>query len=320
MPERDLLLEKKKRHLLEHLLDNFMADIFGIEPPRWLSQRTSHGFDLANEAGELAGTALGSGVKSATTGENFFTVFKDAVNTARDPFYMEKAEAMRANAELTHATTADKLQGMKEYPEWLKETGGDWQKALDIPFTGTSVSGAQMVEKQKNAAWMTYTKNQAIELKKQDADNKLEIERQRIQDTKDKLEETTRHDKEMEDLNKTKSQYFKSGSDIYKVNPDTQELEKVVTGKDSKVSADDSLELLNKRTMIQSKLDSLTKGGGFGIHWNKTLTPQDKQTVTIYQKQLDDINKQLGMGSDESGTQDDSRTPVTNRFKILEVK
>ena len=200
-----------------------MPDIFSIQPPRWLQERTSHGFDLAREAGGLAGTTIGSGIKSATTGENFFTVFKDAVNTAKDPFYMEKAEAFRASAELQHATTADKLQGMKEYPEWLKETGGDWQKALDVPFTGTSVSGAQMVEKQKNAAWMTYTKQQAQEIQKQKTENTLEFQRQTEAQKAAQLEETKRHNLAVEaektSMTAPETKEFDDGSKLIHVSP-----------------------------------------------------------------------------------------------------
>jgi DNA polymerase III alpha subunit (gram-positive type) len=70
---------------------------------------------------------------------------------------------------------ADKAQGMKEYPEWLRQTGGDWQKVLDTPFTGTSQSGSEMAQRVQQAAWQKSVQQQALDIKQQGVQNQLDI-------------------------------------------------------------------------------------------------------------------------------------------------
>jgi hypothetical protein len=182
-----------------------MADIWNVEPPRWL-QADAKGIDT-QKSGELFAGLIGGGYNALTNSNNvvgqddkgkdihssFMQTLGQGIMAAQDPFYMEKAEAMRANAELTHATTADKLKGMKEYPEWMKETGGDWKKVLDTPFTGTSQYASELVSRAKQNAWMRSNQEQSIEVRKQDEENKIGIQKLKVDLDRQKLDEVKKY-------------------------------------------------------------------------------------------------------------------------------
>jgi hypothetical protein len=203
-------------------------DVFNVQPPEWLQKRATFDYEENVRGGEAVagelGSALAGGVKSAATGNNFFDMFNEARGLANDPMYVPKMEALRAKADLMHQQTADQLQGAKEYPEWLKQTGGDWQKMLDTPFDGTSVSGSQMVEKQKTAAWMTYTKQQAQEIQKQKTENTLEFQRQTEAQKSADLDERKRHNQAVEaekttGMDNPQTKEFDDGSKLIHVSP-----------------------------------------------------------------------------------------------------
>jgi len=174
--------------------------IFNIQPPAWLQRNTTADwFKLGESTGETVtnlaktiGVMSSQKFQSQEQGQNFFHKMMDASATASDPFYMEKAEAFHSQAQLQQATRKDQLQGMKEYADWMKDTGGDWKKVMSTDFTGTSAAGAELAAKQKQQAWMRWTQEQAIEVKKTEAQNKLDVAemnantaRQKILATKD---------------------------------------------------------------------------------------------------------------------------------------
>jgi hypothetical protein len=82
----------------------------------------------------------------------------------------------------------DKEQGIKEYPEWLKSTGGDPQKMVDTPFTGTSQSAAQQVQQTQLAAWQRTIQQQGVNAKMQDAENKVKIANIKAQSDSQRIE------------------------------------------------------------------------------------------------------------------------------------
>lgn len=152
-----------------------MADIgiFSIQPPEWLQKRAMFDLEqnteaLSNMAG-MAATAVTSGVKTGEKGGSFLNNWHNAYEDLKDPYW----EGKKATADLQVATMKDRVQGMKEYPEWLKSTGNDADKILDTPFTGKSQWAADMVEKSKMAAWQRTTQQQAVEVKKQQVENQL---------------------------------------------------------------------------------------------------------------------------------------------------
>ena len=116
------------------------TSIFSIQPPEWLQKRAMFDYESnvesAGKAGQTVGATLGAGIEktfgSPTDKRNFFQMISDAYQTANDPLWMEKASAAKAQSELVQAQKKDQLQGMKEYPEWMQQTGGDWKKVLDI--------------------------------------------------------------------------------------------------------------------------------------------------------------------------------------------
>jgi hypothetical protein len=82
----------------------------------------------------------------------------------------------------------DKEQGIKEYPEWLKSTGGDPQKMVDTPFTGTSQFAAQQVQQTKLAALQRTIQKQAVDAKMLDAENKVKIANIKAQSDSQRIE------------------------------------------------------------------------------------------------------------------------------------
>ena len=103
----------------------------------------------------------------------------------------------------------------------------DWWRPRQNAFNavkGTSVSGSQMVEKQKTAAWMTYTKQQAQEIQKQKTENTLEFQRQTEAQKAAQLEETKRHNQAVEAEKITgmaapETKEFDDGSKLIHVSP-----------------------------------------------------------------------------------------------------
>jgi hypothetical protein len=154
-----------------------MADtsIFNVEPPRWLQNSTSvDWFKTGQATGEVLGNiATSIGVESSKQfqdkeqGVNFFNKMVDASRVANDPLYLEKVDTFKAQAELTQATKKDQLQGMKEYAEWMKDTGGkgDWN--------GTSTYGVELAQKTALQNWMRSNQQAAIKVKQTEADNKI---------------------------------------------------------------------------------------------------------------------------------------------------
>lgn len=158
-----------------------MADtsIFSIQPPEWMQHRAEVGYESALEdskqlgqnLGMAAGSAIVAGINPKDSKQNFLSRWSSAYHEIEDPFYQGK----KAQSDLQVATLKDRIQGMKEYPEWLKSTGGNAEKMLDAPFTGTSEWASSMVEQAKMQAWQRSTQRQAVEVRQQQVENQLEI-------------------------------------------------------------------------------------------------------------------------------------------------
>jgi len=167
-----------------------MADtgIFSQGPPEWLQRRAQ--FDLEqnteslNNLAGMAGSAISAGVQTGTKGGNFLDNWKSAYMDLKDPYW----EGKKATADLQVATMKDRVQGMKEYPEWMQSTGGSADKMLDTPFVGKSQWAADMVEKAKMSAWQRSTQQQAVEVKQQQVENQLTIQGLKNQMDADKID------------------------------------------------------------------------------------------------------------------------------------
>lgn len=281
-----------------------MADtsIFSVEPPRWLQAEDSIDF---NEMGKQTGEAVGQlaktigtmsskGFQSKEQGKNFFEKMLDASRTANDPLYQDKIDAYRSQAELEQATNKDKLQGMKEYPEWLKSTNGDWKKILDTPFTGTSTSAAEMVAQQKQQAWMRSVQEQGVQLKQTQIQNKLDmdqmradLEAERIQDQKDAAAGRLQVDNENADTRKQvadKPQTAKSGSGIWERDETTGKWSQVVSG--AKAQGKDAI--LGKIARAQSSKAALLDNDGKPMKGKEAAVKAFDSQISALQGQLDD--------------------------------
>jgi hypothetical protein len=300
-----------------------MADtsIFSIEPPRWLQAEDSIDF---NELGKQTGAAVGAlaktigtmsskGFQSKEQGKNFFEQMLDASRTANDPLYQDKVDAYRSQAELQQATNKDKLQGMKEYPEWLKSTNGDWKKILDTPFTGTSTAAAEMVAQQKQQAWMRSVQEQGLELKQTQIQNKLDMEQmradleaERIQDQKDAAAARTSVAQQDADTRKKvadKPQTAKSGSGIWQRDPDTGQWSQVVSG--AKAQGSDAI--LGKIARAQSSKAALLDNNGKPMKGKEAAAAAFDKQISALQKQLDDA----GSGTEAPAPTDDDISYLT---------
>ena len=165
--------------------------------PAWLTQRAGDAF-RQNTAGA---TELGQDARS-TIG-----AFVPFLQTIQDQQQNLKTEGMKLNLasaslgiqqqaqgiEITKMKMLDQEQGAKEFPEWLKQTGGSWQKALVTPFTGTSQSGAAQVAKVQEAAWKTGITQQATDLKKQQVEIQLGAQKLKADQAAAALEEAKRN-------------------------------------------------------------------------------------------------------------------------------
>ena len=244
-----------------------MSNIWDIEPPRWL-QADAKGID-AQKSGELFAGLLGGGLSAITNTnnvigqddkgkdihKNFWQTLGDGIEAAQDPFYMEKAEAMRAGAELKHAQTADKLKGMKEYAEAKKNTPPN--QVWNTPYPGTSFSGAQAWQKDQLADWQRHNQEQAIAVKQKEAENAVEQARQRAAS----LAERIRHDKAVETgtgMAEPETKEFDDGSKLIHVSPNRWQY--VKDG--------------NKKEMSTSQLMAISKS-------LKDLDPKDTTASTI---------------------------------------
>lgn len=90
--------------------------------------------------------------------------------------------------ELTKMKMQDQEKANEEFPAWLKETGGDWRKVLETPFTGTSMAGAEMADRVTQAAWMRQTQADAQDLRRKEIENKLEADRQKAENDRIRLD------------------------------------------------------------------------------------------------------------------------------------
>ena len=278
------------------------TSIFSVEPPRWLQAEDSIDF---NEMGKQTGEAVGQlaktigtmsskGFQSKEQGKNFFEKMLDASRTANDPLYQDKIDAYRSQAELEQATNKDKLQGMKEYPEWLKSTNGDWKKILDTPFTGTSTSAAEMVAQQKQQAWMRSVQEQGVQLKQAQIQNKLDsdmmkaqLEKERIDDLKSSAAERNKTEQEIADIRKAQEQKpttVKSGSGVWQRDPDTGEWSQVVSG--AKAQGKDAI--LGKIARAQSSKAALLDNDGKPMKGKEAAVKAFDSQISALQGQLDD--------------------------------
>jgi len=114
----------------------------------------SEGAQIAGEGFALtAGSAIRSaiGEKDPNTGQtvrqNFFDVFKDAYNTMRDPFYMEKATALRDEANLRHQQTQDSLVAKSDVAKFMQTTGGRPWDIVNATNTGSNWQSIEMIDK-----------------------------------------------------------------------------------------------------------------------------------------------------------------------------
>lgn len=128
--------------------------------------------------------------KNAATVADNFSPFLDYLNGKRAALQVENLKlGIASNAlgiqqqeqsiDITKMQMQDKEQGMQEFPAWLKETGDDWQKVLDTPFTGKSQSGAEMAQKVQQQAWNKSIQQQGVDLAKQSVQNKLDEAKQK---------------------------------------------------------------------------------------------------------------------------------------------
>jgi len=159
-----------------------MADsIFNQGPPRWQA------FGMGEEIGQALGGIIGGTIKAATNDRkesnmNFMQAWGRGFLEAQDSNYdlkqkmaMLSLEEQKTALDIQHMTLDDKKQGMKEYPEWLKATGGDWKKMMTTPFDGTSNFAAELVAKQKQQAWMRSIQEEAANAKMTDAENRVKV-------------------------------------------------------------------------------------------------------------------------------------------------
>lgn len=158
-----------------------MADIFNAQPPAWLQKRaldqSEHG-----QWGQLLGSVAAAATQSVRGGTNFFDAYHDVLGRQQDAFYDVKQKSALLSLEQKNAALTmqgmqidDQRQGMKEFPDWMRSTGGDPNKMLTTPFTGTSQTAAQMVEKAQQAAWMRTNQQKAVEAKMNDTEAKVTI-------------------------------------------------------------------------------------------------------------------------------------------------
>jgi hypothetical protein len=160
-----------------------MADtsIWSEQPPAWLQKRaidqSEHG-----QWGQLIGSVAAAATQSLHGGTNFFDAFHDVLGRQQDSMFDVKqksallsVESQKAQLDMQNMQIEDQRQGAKEFPEWMRATGGDPNKMISTPFTGSSQAAAQMVEKAQQTAWMRVTQKAAVDAKLTDADNKVKI-------------------------------------------------------------------------------------------------------------------------------------------------
>jgi hypothetical protein len=142
--------------------------------PAWLGQRATWELQSASEAIGKFNPYMDYMAGKAT----HLKVQEMQLNLANGFLQQQQQEQQIG---LTKMVMADKEQGIKEYPEWLRSTGGDPQKMVDTPFTGTSQSAAQQVQQTQLAAWQRTIQQQAVTAKMTDAENKVKIANIRAQ-------------------------------------------------------------------------------------------------------------------------------------------
>ena len=143
-----------------------MSDPFSEEPPQWLQRETAVDWDKEGEkVGGSLGTIMSGFIRAGTndeknTGMNFLQAFGTGMNDAQDSMYEIKRnsallsiESQKTKNQLQNFEVQDQIQGAKEIPEWMKQTGGDWKKILDTPFTGTSQAGGVGTPGRLSSRW-----------------------------------------------------------------------------------------------------------------------------------------------------------------------
>ncbi len=138
------------------------------EMPAWLGERADmewkNAADVADNFSPYMDYMRGEQTKIAVEGAK--------MNLASGILGLQQ---QKQQINLQQMVMQDKEQGIKEYPEWLKSTGGDPEKMLTTPFTGTSQSAAQQVQQTQLAAWQRSIQKQAVTAKLTETEAKIKI-------------------------------------------------------------------------------------------------------------------------------------------------
>ena len=194
-----------------------MPSIFSDSPRIW---QASPGVNPDELGSALAGLFSGA-EKAMDTGDkttNFMQRFSQGYMQAQDSnFDLKKKSALlsidskKVELDAAHMQLDDQKQGLKEYPEWLKSTGGDWRKVLDTPFNGTSNYAAELVAKQKQQAWQRSIQEQSVQVRQQDVQNKIDTAKVKADLEKSKNENWMKIHEEMVAIDQQKAAATKAG-------------------------------------------------------------------------------------------------------------
>ena len=159
------------------------------EMPQWLATRATLAWksnmdNTSSVAGDVMASIIGAGTAAANSDEhvNFMQKWARGFNEAKDSNYdlkqqtaMLAVDQKKAQTDLQLMAVDDQRRGMKEIPEFMRQTSGDPKKILSTSFPWQSQTGAAFGEKAVNAAWMRVNQSKAIDAKMDDTDAKVEI-------------------------------------------------------------------------------------------------------------------------------------------------
>jgi hypothetical protein len=168
---------------------------------------------------------------------------------------------------------------MQEFPAWLKETGGDWKKVLDTPFTGTSNFGAQQAQRVQQQAWQKSVQQQAVDLGQQKVQNQLDeakqkadLQSQKLQIQKEHNDDWSNIQNKLVDVQKMKVDAAKAGKSY-----EFEELQKDWSDTYTKANAtDDPDQLKLLRLRIKQDEDRMQKLSKFAAEIPTTKTTKTK--------------------------------------------
>lgn len=173
-----------------------MPSIFTESPPRWQQGNAVNGQELGEA---LAGIFTG-GIKAFTNDRktsdmNFMQAFGRGFMEAHDSNYdlkqkmaMLELDQQKMQADVQHMTLDDQRIGMKEIPEFMRQTGGDPTKILSTSFPWKSQTGAAYGEKMIQGSLQKKIQQEAVDAKMLDVQNKVKIAQIKAQTDAHKIE------------------------------------------------------------------------------------------------------------------------------------